>query len=72
MSTIQTVYRFTYTCNDKPFEEFYKTYAEAEYWRENIVSLASFADELDSLKYANVSKLCGVNIWDGVREAVAA
>ena len=70
MSTIQTVYRFTYTCNDKHCEEFYKTYAEAEYWRENIVRLASF--ELDSLKYANVSKLCGVNIWDGVREAVAA
>lgn len=72
MSTLQTVYRFTYTCNDKHCEEFYKTYDEAEYWREHMLRLASFADELDSLKYANVSKLCGVNIWDGVREAVAA
>lgn len=72
MSTIQTIYRFTYTLNDKSCEEFYKTYAEAEYWQENIAKLASFADELESLKYSNVSKVRGVNVWHGVSEAVAA
>lgn len=72
MSTIQTIYRFTYTCNGKHFEEFYKTYDEAEYWQGNIAALASFADEFESLKYSNVSKVSGVNVWHGISETVAA
>lgn len=72
MSTSQTVYRFTYTCNGKHCEEFYKTYDEAEYWQANIVKLAGFADEFDSLKYSNVSEVRAAIVWHNLRETVAA
>ena len=72
MTTSEIIYRFTYICNGKHCEEFYKTLDEAEYWRENIAKLAGFADEFDSLKYENVSKVRGASVWHNLRETASA
>jgi hypothetical protein len=67
MSTIQHVYRFSYTVNGNPREEFYTTHSEAEYFRDQVMKVASHNDQFKELIYTNVSPVRAVVVWNNVR-----
>jgi hypothetical protein len=72
MNTITQVYKFTYTVNNSSREEFYTTWDEAQYFRDQVIKVAGHNDQFKELIYTNISPVRAVVVWNNVRESVAA